>query len=131
MKFTAQIQNGFAKFEVYDCRFKKPTTIAKHLMEYVEKKTGVYGYTFFDNWKYFWDRIQTKNGDYHHQEKWFEDYTTEECKEVPEYLAWVVDITVDADGDCSYMYFGFDTTKTGYKISKDFVPEIDNTLDEE
>ena len=131
MKFTAINTNGFAKFEVYDCNFRKPTTIAKHLMDYMESKTGISGENFFDNTSRFWESIETKYGDYHMENRFFEDYSTEDCKEVPEYLAVVVDITRDADGDLVYMYFGFDTTKTGWQFTKDFVQELPKELADE
>jgi len=121
MKLSSTLNGGFAKFEIYNCSFRKPTTIAKHLMDFVEKRTGIYAYMFFDNWPYFWKSIEDKYGDYNHKEYWNEDYSKEDCYEVPEYLAWVVDITRDADGNLVYMYFGFDTEKTGYKVSEDFL----------
>lgn len=133
MKFTAQVENEFAKFELYGCEFAKPTTIAKHLMTYVEKKTGYKCYEFFDNDKHFWKYLSERNhyGDYHYEERWTGDWSEDgNGKEVPEYLAWIVDITEDADGKCVYMYFGLNISKSGYRIPEDFVEERDNTIEE-
>ena len=126
MKFTAIVENGFAKFELYDCSFKKAVTIAKHLREYVFKKSGLKLDEFVDLDTYSIEGLRkwNKYGEIHLEDRWSEDYSEEgNGQECSPYLAYVIDIEDDCDGGFNYAYFGVNVTKTGYKVKDGFIPE--------
>lgn len=101
MKIDLTVENGFAKFEIYDCSFRKPQTISKNLFKKVEKLSGIKGTDFFDyEWRYWWDSIKTNTGEYHYEEKW-------EDMDGKLRVVWVIDLSCDYEGNFNYMYFGY------------------------
>ena len=130
MKFSATVENGFAKFEVFDCNFKKAVTIAKHLRNYAFEKSGLKLEDFVDVDTYSLEGLRkwNKYGEIHTQDNWNCDENGNDCEE---YLAYVIEIDDDCDGGYNYAYFGVNVTKTGYKVKEDFVPEIPKELIEE
>lgn len=130
MKFSAILENGFVKFEVFDCGFKKPNTIARHLRNYVLKKAGIDIDDFVDtsSKQYLEDlRLWDINGDIRLKDNWTCDENGNDC---PEYLAFVFEIDDDLMGEYFYAYFGINVSKTGYKVKDGFTNEVPKELEE-
>lgn len=130
MKFTATVENGFAKFEVYDCNFKKAKTIATHLRNYVFKKSGIDMKDHVDvgSTPYLESiRKYNEHGEIAMRERWSCDAEGKDC---PEYLAFVFEVDDDCDGGYNYAYFGINE-KTGWKVKEDFIAELPKELVEE
>lgn len=126
MKFTAVVENGFAKFEVHDCNFKKAVTIAKHLRNYVFEKSGIRLEDFVDVDTYSLEGLRkwNKYGEIHTQDYWEADWSEEgRGNDCPKYLAYVIDIEDDCDGGFNYAYFGVNVNQSGYKVKKGFTPD--------